>query len=41
MDVKAGTATLLMEGLMNDKTPLVGDLETVRVGKKDNDKHDD
>lgn len=41
MDVKAGTATLLMEGLMNDKTPLVGDLETVRVGKKDNDKDDD
>ena len=41
-DVKAGTATLLMEGLMNDETPVVGDVETVRVSKKDNkDDHDD
>ena len=41
IDVKAGTATLLMEGLMNDETPVVGDVETVRVRKKDNDKDDD
>jgi hypothetical protein len=41
IDVKAGTATLLMEGFMNDETPVVGDVETVRVRKKDNDKDDD
>ena len=41
IDIKAGTATLLMEGLMNDKTPVVGDVETVLVRKKDHDKHDD
>ena len=41
-DVKAGTATLMMEALMNDGTPSVGDVETVRVSKKDNkDDHDD
>ena len=41
IDVKARTATLLMEGFMNDETPVVGDVETVRVRKKDNDKDDD
>ena len=25
---------------MNDETPFVGDVETVRVGKTDNDDHD-
>ena len=41
IDVKARTATLLMAGLMNDKTPVVGDIETVRVRKKDNNKDKD
>ena len=30
-----------MAGLMNDKTPVVGDIETVRVRKKDNNKDKD
>jgi hypothetical protein len=29
-----------MKGFMSDETPVIGDLETVRVRKKDNDKDD-
>ena len=48
IDVKARTATLFMEACIGnvingtcDGTPVVGDVETILVRKKDHDKHDD